>query len=644
MQLSVIIVNYNVKYFLQQCLTSVFAAIEDIDAEVWVVDNNSVDGSVAMIRDQFPRVHVIANNNNPGFAKANNQALREATGDYLLLLNPDTLVERDTFSKCLDFMHSHPDCGGLGVKMLNGEGKFLKESKRGFPSPATSFFKISGLIRLFPHNHRIAAYYMGDLNDNETNEIDILPGAFLMISKEALQKVGLLDESFFMYGEDIDFSWRIKLAGYKNYYLPSARIIHYKGESTKKGSLNYIYTFYNAMAIFANKYFSGGDAKFYNSLIHLAIWARACLSFIERLLRHLWLPLLDSLMAFGGFITIKDLWALSNYSVNYYSDTYTWLIIPIYVLILMLCSWLAGGYEKPIRLGRILKGMIMGMVALLVFYSLVNESLRYSRAILLLGSIWSMVAVIGTRLLLSAFDVKGFALHPHHRNYLLVGSRSETERVASLLGNIGIEPNYLGNVALLAADADKESYFIGHIGQLSDLIRYYQVNEVIFCSHDISTQNIISQMSTLQNTGVDYKIAPEESEYIIGSESINSTEDLYTIDLYTITGSLQRRNKRMLDVMVALLFLIFSPILFWFQHHKGSYFLHCWQVLTGCKSWVGYAGDEDTLPPLKGGILTPLDILPRAANLNAHRLNIRYAKNYKLSNDINILLRNINNV
>ena len=200
MTLSIVIVNYNVKHFLEQCLESVFrsdlateegegapaADNQPLQLEVFVVDNASVDGSAAMVREKFPQVRLIANHDNLGFAKANNQALRLCTGDLVLLLNPDTVVELNTFRQCVDFYASHPDCGGLTVKMINGEGRYLKESKRGFPTPAASFFKISGLIRLFPHNRRIAAYYMGHLDDDETNPIDILPGAFLMISRRAL--------------------------------------------------------------------------------------------------------------------------------------------------------------------------------------------------------------------------------------------------------------------------------------------------------------------------------------------------------------------------------------------------------------------------------------------------------------------------
>ena len=442
MLLSIIIVNYNVKYFLEQCLRSVYEASADIDTEIWVVDNNSTDGSVQMVSEKFPDVNLIVNNDNPGFAKANNQAIKRCKGDYILLLNPDTLVQNDTFSTCLDFFKSHPDCGGLSVKMVNGEGAFLKESKRGFPSPATSFFKISGLIRIFPHSKRVGAYYLGHLDDDTVNEVDVLPGAFLMISRDAIQKTGLLDESYFMYGEDIDFSWRIKLAGYKNYYLPETRILHYKGESTRKSSMNYVYTLYNAMSIFAKKYFSKGGAKTYTFLIQIAIWLRASLDFMKRVLKIMTVPMLDFAVSFAGFLAIKHVWATYwAENVNYYPSFYTWGIIPIYVLILLISSWLAGGYDKPLRTGRIMQGMTIGALILLVFYSLLSEELRFSRAIVLMGSLWTVIAVLGIRGIMNILNLGDFQIKPKRKqNYLIIGSLPEQERVTTIFDTIGIEP------------------------------------------------------------------------------------------------------------------------------------------------------------------------------------------------------------
>jgi GT2 family glycosyltransferase len=247
MRLSVIIVNYNVRHFLEQALQSVRKAMQGIDGDVWVVDNNSVDDSVRMVQEKFPEVRLIANKNNPGFSIANNQAIRESHAEYVLLLNPDTLVEEDTFSKCLTFMDTHPDAGALGVKLIDGSGKFLPESKRGFPSPWVAFCKTFGLSSIFPKSRLFNRYYLGYLDENETHPVDVLVGAFMFIRRAALDKSGLLDEHFFMYGEDIDLSYRIIGAGFKNYYFPDTKIIHYKGESTKKGSLNYVRAFYQAM-------------------------------------------------------------------------------------------------------------------------------------------------------------------------------------------------------------------------------------------------------------------------------------------------------------------------------------------------------------------------------------------------------------
>ena len=257
-------------------------AAKAVETEVFVVDNNSVDGSVHMVREKFPWVKLIANQDNAGFSKANNQAIRLSQGKYILLLNPDTLVESDTFSKCCDFMDSHPDAGGLGVKMIDGSGKFLPESKRGLPTPAVAFYKMSGLSKIFRRSKRFNRYHLGYLPENETNSIEILAGAYMLMRKDLLDEIGYLDETFFMYGEDIDLSWRIIKAGFKNYYFPETRIIHYKGESTKKTSVNYVLTFYQAMIIFSRKHFTGSNANLMIALIQLAIYFRAFMALAHR--------------------------------------------------------------------------------------------------------------------------------------------------------------------------------------------------------------------------------------------------------------------------------------------------------------------------------------------------------------------------
>ena len=271
--LSVVIVSYNVRYLLEQCLRSVEAASEGLSVETWVVDNASTDGSYNYLHERFPYVHFIENEENVGFSRANNQAIEKSAGRYVLLLNPDTLVGGDTLRGCVEFMDAHPEAGACGVRMLNPDGSFAPESRRGLPTPFTSFCKMSGLGNLFPLSRTFGRYYMRYLDVEEANQIEVVSGAFCMLRRKALDEVGLLDEDFFMYGEDIDLSYRLLKGGWQNWYQPFP-ILHYKGESTVKSSFRYVHVFYNAMLIFFNKHF-GRRYRLLGLLIRLAVYVRA---------------------------------------------------------------------------------------------------------------------------------------------------------------------------------------------------------------------------------------------------------------------------------------------------------------------------------------------------------------------------------
>ena len=632
MKVSVVIVNYNVKHFLDQCLVSVYdsergGVIDDI--EVFVVDNNSDDGSVEMLREKFPSVRLITNKDNVGFAKANNQAIRECSGDYVLLLNPDTLLQTDTLLRCVEHFEANERCGGLTVKMVNGEGEYLKESKRGFPTPATSFYKISGLIRLFPRHRRVAAYYMGHLSDDEEAPVDILPGAFLMIRRAALDKVGLLDESYFMYGEDIDYSWRIKLAGFENHYMPTTRILHYKGESTHRGSMNYVYTFYNAMVIFARRYFSGRGARLYMMLIQTAIWCRAFLAFMQRLVGRLALPTLDFAVSWGGFVAIKYLWAsLWASNVNYYPQSYTFLILPLYSLLLLCSTFLGGGYDKPVRTGRIAKGIALGTCLLLLFYSLLDETLRYSRAIVLLGSLRTLAGLVAVRLLLGLFRVKGYAAAPRRRRYLVVGSPEEQARVAALFDTMDLTPHSVDTCLPSQVDS-----LIGSTAKTG------HIDEMVFCSKDLSVDRILDTMCVLRGKGITFRIAPHGDSVLIGSKYTATADSLYGEASNTVTSATNRRNKRLFDILTAIAMLLLSPLLFWPQQHKRRYFADCLSVLRGRSSWVGYS-----TPNIRAGVFSTSDRFPKAKGLDRQRLDHNYTSDYHTSTDLIILLRNWNRI
>ncbi len=287
MTLSVIIVSYNVKLLLEQCIITVEKAIGYMDkqSEIIVVDNHSSDDSVANIRNKFPQIRIILNENNLGFSKACNQGVKASWGKHVLFLNPDTLVPPDCFKKGIDFFESHPDAGAVGVRMLNANGRYLKESKRGFPSPGASFYRLSGLSAIFPRSKKIASYYAGHLDEKENHKVEVLSGAFMMVRRDVLEKTGYFDESFFMYGEDIDLSYRIIQSGFSNYYLGEITIVHLKGMSTRKNKKQLDH-FYGAMNIFLNKHYEGKKPPFSLFLIRSGIWTRKMFSKLGYFIRN----------------------------------------------------------------------------------------------------------------------------------------------------------------------------------------------------------------------------------------------------------------------------------------------------------------------------------------------------------------------
>src|SRR6185369_6631432 len=255
MQLSIIIVSYNSLRLLENCLFSIQKAMQTIDGEIIIVDNNSKDGIKDHLPSKFPGVKFIFNNENLGFAKACNQGSKISSGDYILFLNPDTVLSETCLSDCISFFKTHADAGAVGVRMLDEKGKFLKESKRGLPSPTASFYKLFGFTAIFPGSKTIAKYYQGHLPENENNPVEVLSGAFMMIKRAVFEKVNGFDETFFMYGEDIDLSLRISQMGYKNYYLGKISITHLKGGSTTYNK-KYVQDFYGAMNLFVKKHYS----------------------------------------------------------------------------------------------------------------------------------------------------------------------------------------------------------------------------------------------------------------------------------------------------------------------------------------------------------------------------------------------------
>ncbi|MFT4204507.1 MAG: glycosyltransferase family 2 protein [Chitinophagaceae bacterium] len=281
--LSIIIVNYNVRYFLEYCLLSLRKASIGIHVQTIVIDNASSDDDYSWMAQKFPETVFVRNNANLGFGKASNQGLTLATGRYVLFLNPDTLLPDNALADCLAFFGEKKDCGALGVQMVDGKGIFLSESKRAVPTPRISFFKFSGLEKLFPKSKTFGRYALGYLDKNGVWEVPVLAGAFLMARRSLLGKVGGFDEAFFMYGEDIDLSYRLQQdTGFKNYYLGTVRILHFKGESSKQNTLHYHRIFNEAMHVFIRKYHTKTKAMLISAPIRLGTWIRSITLQIKR--------------------------------------------------------------------------------------------------------------------------------------------------------------------------------------------------------------------------------------------------------------------------------------------------------------------------------------------------------------------------
>ena len=624
-KLSVIVVNYNVQYFLDQCLNSVQKAIKNVSTEVIIVDNCSVDDSLEMLVKKYPEFRVIANKDNVGFSKANNQAIHASTGEYVLLLNPDTVVAEDTFEKVVQFMDDHHDAGGLGVRMIDGKGGFLPESKRGLPSPMVAFYKIFGLSSLFPKSKRFSQYHLGHLSQHENHEIDVLSGAFMLMRRKALDEVGLLDEDFFMYGEDIDLSYRITLGGYKNYYFSDTNIIHYKGESTKKSSVNYVFVFYNAMIIFAKKHFSGKQARLFSFLINLAIYLRAFLALCVRFIKRIFLPIIDFAYVVGGLYALTNYWKMSDIEFPWELIQYS---IPIYAATWLASTFFNGGYDGAVRLFKFFKGVFLGTLLILLAYAILPKSWQFSRLFIFVGAGWTFVYYLVSRLFLHFLIGKQYNLKTNlKKRFAIVGSDEEFKRIKDLI--------------LQTNEHAKE---IIHVQPSDDAIKsVVHVDEIVFSSKELRFASIINWMSELNSEKLDFKIAPEGANHLIGSNSIDTAGDLYILNLNTLVSKENRRKKRLFDFSFSLMLILSFPLNFFWVNDKASYFRNLIHILLGKKSFIGFS-DADMqrdvrLPKIKHGILSPSDSIDGSDDLIREKLNLLYSRDYSMRKDFSILLK-----
>lgn len=643
--ISIVIVNYNVRFFLEQVLRSVFKATGELSVQVWVVDNASSDDSMDMVKQKFPTVQIIENKENVGFARANNMALRQSNADYVLLLNPDTLLEESSLSKCFRFMENNPKAGALGVRMIDGTGHFLPESKRGIPTPWVAFCKTFGLSALFPSSKHFNTYHLGFLSEFETAEAPVLSGAFMFIRNEALQKVGLLDEDFFMYGEDIDLSVRILQAGYKNYYFPETTIIHYKGESTRKGTVNYVRIFYQAMILFAEKHFAGKNRRIYVFLLYIAIYLRAFGTLIGGFFKKTGLPLLDGLLTYLGLVMLQFYWGWYRFSdENYYDARFFIVNAPLYVVIWITMLFFSGAYDKKISPKSILSSLLIGSLIIAAIYGFFEPAYRNSRALILLGTLSSAVSIVGSRFLLFSQFRKDFFKQGKKR-FLIVGSLNEGLQTQKLLDAIGFNAYFLGIVSPFELDA-VSSQFLGNINDLEDICRINQMDDIIFCSKDVTSTQIMHWMSKMGGK-YQIRIMQESNASIISSYSKNDPGELFTYRIHlNLADTRFLKQKRLFDIIICLICVVLLPFYTLFQYKKMQKRTTQWlAVLKGELTWIGYGkkAPEDEiqhLPAIPKGVLTLTDIayavtkeIPSKEKLLGE--NIIYARHYTFNADVN---------
>jgi len=616
-------------------------AVINIQAEIWVVDNASTDGSIEYLSPKFPSVKFIANTTNAGFAKANNKALNLCSGRWVLFLNPDTILPEDCLVKCIFFMEAKDQAGGLGIRMINGTGRFLPESKRSFPSPLTAFYKSVGLSWLFPASKVFSKYSLVYLDQHKNHEVDVLAGAFLMARRKLLVELKGFDEDFFMYGEDIDLSYRIQKSGFKNFYFSESTIIHFKGESTRKGSLNYVKMFYSAMSIFVKKHYSGTSASIFTFFIQVAIWLKASVIAGLNGILKIGLPLIDVLLIYAAFNLITSMWVKMVRHGQSFMDSLVNISLPFFTVLFMIAATLAGIYDRRYKPLKAFYAAFTAIIVLLAAYSLLPEKFRFSKGVVLFGGFTAMVFIIAFRSILLKWRlVEDKDELGKQRQTLIVGTEEEFIEVKDLFVKAGLQERIMGRIAV--NESKKKS--IGTLDELPTIVRSLRLREIVFCEGFLTYERIIELLQKVPDT-ISARFHAHGTGSIVGSDSKNTAGEIVADNSnFNISDPYERRMKRVTDVACSLLIWLTFPVFLLLAGYKSL--VNAFYVLLGKKTWVGYSKYRNGLPSIPKGVIP----IGRSAEKDSGQLTEQtvlkvdfwYAKNYHWTEDLRIILKSYN--
>lgn len=647
--LSIIIVNYNVKEFVQNLLYSIEKAKQNLSLEIFVVDNASDDGSVDIIREKFPYVNLIANQTNIGFGAANNLALSKAEGKYLLLINPDTIVKEDTFVKMIEFFEKNKDAGVAGCKVLNPDGSLQLACRRSFPGPWTSFTKVTGLSTIFPKSRLFARYNLTYLDENKSCEVDAVSGSFMMMSRDVYNTVGGFDEQFFMYGEDIDLCYRTQKAGYKVYYVHETEIIHYKGESTKRSSIDETKVFYQAMHLFVRKHLSSSFVV--EIILQFAIFIRRIFAFLNVYRLIITGMLFDFIIFSFSLLAAEKIYGMYK-DYSFPESTKPWVYF-IPAVIQVIVSAMSFAYKKySISILRSIISLFYGML-LLSTITYFFKDVAFSRALLLINYIILFFAFPIWRIILKAKFKLGLLAESRKMRTLVVGTGNSSIRLAGKLDasftNIYQVVGFVAQTRKQIGNVYEKFSVVGSFENIRKVISENNIDKVIFSSDEISYNQMFSLVSECQGENVEFVVAGSDLDYMVGKSSISMLDDIPLLKVqYNISGLLHRGTKRTLDIALSLAILLFVyPFAFagrLFSKKKGAFkdFVFASpKVLMGSSSFVGpksdisYEGLYVGKPGLTGLWFTEnIDLNDEKEN---KKLDIYYAKNQNVWLDLEII-------